>query len=131
PVALFPVSRLAAGGLGFMTSGKILAERRTLLRKFSISMVATTLATVLRVGGLASAAAKPLGCIRNYNACMRDCQGMPWYDWYYGFCANGCWNTHAACVDAAFSFARAPGKSAVVGARPRHRVPQGFDWGER
>src|SRR5262249_46353844 len=101
------------------------------LRKFSTSMVANTLGTVLLIGGLVSAEAKPLGCIRNYNACMRYCQGMEWYDWYYNYCPNGCWDNYAACVDAAFSFARAPGKSAVVGARPRHRVPQGFDWGER
>ena len=101
------------------------------MRKFSISMVATTLATVLLIGGLASAAAESLGCIRNYNACMRYCRDITWYDWYYNYCANGCWDNHAACVDAALSFARASGNSAAKSARPRHRVPQGFDWGER
>jgi hypothetical protein len=40
------------------------------LRKFSISMVANTLGTVLLIGGLASAAAKPLDCIRSLYAIL-------------------------------------------------------------
>ena len=95
------------------------------MRKFTISMVAAMLGTAVLIGGLTSAAAKPRGgagllslCISNYNACMRYCQDLPYYDWHSSYCANGCWDNHAACVDSAFNFARVSGNSTGLGVQP-------------
>jgi hypothetical protein len=100
------------------------------MHKLTSSMVATTVGLALLIGSLTSSAAKPRGgagllslCISNYNACMRVCGDSPYLptNYNYAYCANGCWDNHAACVDAAFGFARASGNTDVLGVQPGPR----------
>ena len=99
------------------------------MHKLTISMLATTLGLAIVIGSSGSAAAKPRGgagllslCISNYNTCMRVCLDSP-YLYNYPYCANGCWDNHAACVDMAFGFARVSGNTDVLGVQPSPRNP--------
>ena len=100
------------------------------MRKFAISMVAATLGPAVLIGGLTPAIAKPRSgaallsqCISNYQTCSGICLNSPYLpvDWSWKYCLDACEANHAACVDLAFSAARASGNYGALRPQPVRR----------